>query len=316
MAEVDLQDLPHAGQSLRDVILWGEQFLHHSNLYFGHGTDNALDESIYLVCYAAGIPLNFDDDTIAQPVDESTLDQIIDLMQRRVKEHKPAPYLVNEAWFFGMPFYVDERVLVPRSPIAELIQDQFQPWIEADKVERILDLCTGSGCIAIACAMAFPDAKVDGSDISSDALDVAAVNVERYQLQQRMRLIQSDLFSQIEDRYDIIVSNPPYVDAQDMDSMPDEFHHEPALGLAAGEQGLDMVIPMLRDAPAHLSDHGIVVIEVGNSAEALQNRFPEVPFMWLDFEHGGEGVFLLDAAQLKQFHPQFVAAAEQLGLPA
>lgn len=206
---------------------------------------------------------------------------------------------------------MNENVLVPRSPIAELIEEEFQPWVQPEKVNAILDLCTGSGCIAIACAMAFPNAKVDAADISKTAIEVAEVNRAKYQLEARLNIIESDLFSNLQGkRYDLIVSNPPYVDAEDMANLPDEYTHEPALGLTAGDDGLELVIPMLRDAKHHLNPNGVLIIEVGNSEEALAERFPDVPFMWLSFEYGGEGVFMLDASEVEKHHDVFAKTAE------
>jgi ribosomal protein L3 glutamine methyltransferase len=298
----DVKDL----STVVDFVHWGEQKFNESDVYFGHGTDNALDEAAVLVLHATGLPFDLSEEQAQLPLTEAQRQQVVELVNRRIDERIPAAYITNEAWFMGLPFYVDERVLVPRSPIAELIEERFQPWVNADRVNTILDMCTGSGCIAIACAMAFAGARVDASDISGDALEVARLNIERHALQDRLQLMQSDVFADIpQKRYDIIVSNPPYVDAQDMDSMPDEFHAEPALGLAAGDDGLDIVRRMLVRAADYLSDDGILVVEVGNSAAAVDAAWPQVPFMWLEFERGGSGVFLLTAAQLNEYKDSF-----------
>lgn len=302
-----------AVKTLRDIIYDGAEAFEAASLYFGHGTDNALDEAAYLALFALDLAPDYHGEKIDSALSEAELKVINDLFQQRIETRQPAAYLTHEAWFAGLPFYVNQHVLVPRSPIAELIEDQFQPWIPVENVKNILDLCTGSGCIAIAAALAFPDAKVDAADISREALDVAEINCKKHHLEDRLNLIESDLFGQLSGKqYDIIVSNPPYVDAEDMAALPDEYRHEPELGLTAGESGLDLVIPLLRDAKKHLNPGGIIVIEVGNSEEALQQRFPEVPFMWLDFEYGGEGVFLLDAAQIEKYHDVFAVAALEL----
>ncbi|MCW9025006.1 MAG: 50S ribosomal protein L3 N(5)-glutamine methyltransferase [Gammaproteobacteria bacterium] len=299
--------------NLHELVLAVQSCLEKSDVYFGHGTDNALDEAAWMASHVLGLAPDFDDDALSHPVTQKEKDTIAQMLEQRINKHVPLSYLINEAWFGGLPFYVDERVLIPRSPIAELIHAQFYPWVEAENVHRVLDLCTGSACIAIACAYAFPDALVDASDVSAEALAVAQMNVEKHELESRLQLFQSDLFNQIPpQRYDVIVSNPPYVDAEDMAALPAEYHNEPELGLAAGEQGLDLVIPMLRDAKDYLTKNGIMVIEVGNSAEALGQRFPHIPFVWMEFEYGGEGVFLLDARQISDYHDDFVAAAEEL----
>lgn len=290
---------PEQAMSLRQMVEWGAGQFEQTGLYFGHGTDNALDEAAYLAAYAVGVRPDYDGVDIEQQLTDKEKLAIHELFERRITERRPAAYLINEAWFAGLAFYVDERVLVPRSPIAELIEDGFQPWLGEKVVEHILEIGTGSGCIAIACALAFPEASVDATDISPDALAVAGLNRGHYQLEERLELLQSDLFSALQGRrYDIIVSNPPYVDAEDMSELPDEFRHEPELGLTAGEEGLDLVVPMLAQASDHLNPGGILVVEVGNSWEALERRFPEVPFTWLEFEHGGHGVFVLDAKTL------------------
>lgn len=291
--------LPEQDMTLRQMVEWGAGQFEQAGLYFGHGTDNALDEAAWLLAYALGVRPDYEGVDIEQRLTEQEKAAVFELYQRRVAERKPAAYLIHEAWFSGMPFYVDERVLIPRSPIAELIEDGFQPWLGDHPVRRILEIGTGCGCIAIACALAFPEARVDATDISSDALAVARLNRSHYQLEERLELLQSDLFSGLQGRrYDIIVSNPPYVDAEDMADLPEEFRHEPELGLTAGEDGLDLAVPMLAQAADFLNPGGILVIEVGNSMEAMQLRFAEVPFTWLEFEHGGQGVFVLDAKTL------------------
>lgn len=299
--------------NLRDVILAAQIYLQDAGVWFGHGTDNALDEAAWLVSHALGMMPDFAEKSLSRPLNKSEKTSVCVLLRRRVEERLPAAYLTKQAWFAGLPFYVDERVLVPRSPIAELITHQFHPWLVPERVERVLDLCTGSGCIAIATACALPQIQVDASDISRVALDVARHNVDRHNLQDRVHLFESDLFSALtEQRYDLIISNPPYVDAEDMAALPDEYRREPELGLAAGSRGLDLVIPMLRDASRYLQPEGLMIVEVGNSAEALSQQFPHIPFTWLDFEYGGEGVFLLEAQQLSDYHTDFARMAKNL----
>ncbi|MCU7939488.1 MAG: 50S ribosomal protein L3 N(5)-glutamine methyltransferase [gamma proteobacterium symbiont of Bathyaustriella thionipta] len=304
MAEINYtkDSLFESLETITDFIRWGASVFKQAGLFFGHGNTTAIDEAAYLVLHT----LNLEPDTHSVYFNSRLTDNektaLIEILFRRAKEKIPAAYLTNESWFAGLSFYIDERVLVPRSPIAELIQKHYEPWVDANNIESILDLCTGSGCIAIANAYYFPHASVDAVDISEDALDVALQNIERHQLVDQVNIIQSDLFSNLQDKqYDIIVSNPPYVDADDMDSMPVEFHSEPEIGLAAGQDGLELVIPMLEQAAKHLSPAGILIVEVGNSDYALQQCYPDLPFYWLEFENGGQGVFLLTKEQLDDY---------------
>lgn len=301
-----MNDQPQNLETLRDFIRWGASRFNAAGLFFGHGTDNALDEAVVLVLHALhlshDLPPQYLDSRLT-PDEKAT---VVDLLRRRIEERKPAPYLTHEAWFGGLSYFVNENVLIPRSPIAELAERGFAPWLDAERVERVLDLCTGSGCIAIACAHGLPNATVDAVDISQMALEVARINIARHHMEERVEAIESDLFDGLGGRhYDLIVSNPPYVGREEMSSLPVEYRSEPTLALASGEEGLDAVERILSEAADHLSPDGILVVEVGNSADALIERYPEVPFLWLDFQRGGDGVFLLTAAQLDEYQPLF-----------
>jgi ribosomal protein L3 glutamine methyltransferase len=275
-----------------------------ARLVYGHGTDNAVDEAAALVFHALGLDHAKAPATYASDVGTSGRRRVESLAQRRIRERVPVAYLMKRMWFAGLEFDVDERVLVPRSPIAELIDHRFAPWIDATRVRGILDIGTGSGCIAIASAVAFPRARVDAVDISRPALTVARGNIRRHSLTRRVHAIESDHFSALRGRrYDIIVSNPPYVGASEMRSLPAEYRHEPRLALASGRDGLDSVRVILRESARHLREEGILVVEVGNSQEALEAAFPRLPFTWLSFQRGGGGVFVLTREQLEAHLP-------------
>ncbi|MBU2572092.1 MAG: 50S ribosomal protein L3 N(5)-glutamine methyltransferase [Gammaproteobacteria bacterium] len=295
--------------TIRDYIRYGASRFRDAGVFFGHGTVSAIDEAAAIVLHTLHQPYDLSPVYLDSTLTMLEREAILAMFERRINERKPSAYLTHEAIFAGLSFFVDERVLIPRSPIAELIEDQFNPWVDPDSVNRILDLCTGSGCIAIACAYAFPDVQIDAVDLSEDALAVAAINVEKHDRVEQITLFQSDLFSQLpHERYDIIVSNPPYVAVEEWQNLPPEYHAEPAMGFKGGESGLDIVLQILASANDYLSKQGVLIVEVGSSAETLQNRFPEIPFYWLDFQRGGDGVFLLSAEQVDQFHSLFIEA--------
>lgn len=285
--------------TLGAALDWAESEFIKADLYFGHGTDNAWDEAVWLVLATLNLPLDSGSDILDRALSQSEQDQIAVLIRRRVDERIPVAYLLKQAFFAGYPFYVDERVIIPRSPIAELILNHFQPWIPETQVHQILDLCCGSACIGIACAHAFPTASVDAVDIDNDAMAVAKINVDQHALSERINLIHSNLFTGLAGkRYDIIVCNPPYVDAEDMQDCPEEYRWEPELALAAGADGLIFADHILAVAKNYLTEHGILILEVGNSAAALEAKYPRLPFIWLEFEYGGAGVCLLHAYDL------------------
>ena len=294
--------------TIRDLVRWGMSQFNKAGLCFAHGMPDALDEAVYLCLASLHLPPDLSTDFFDCRLTHEEKRSVLENYRLRLYKRKPAAYITREAWFAGLSFYVDERVLIPRSPIAELIQQQFSPWIDANRVKRVLDLCTGSGCIAVACGYAFEQADIVASDVSKDALDVAAINRSNHGLDDRLQLIESDLFENIPgQKFDIIVSNPPYVSEQEMSELDREFSFEPGRGLVAGKTGMDIVVPMLQQAAAYLSDHGILVVEVGYSMPALVEMLPEVPFTWLEFAHGGEGVFLLTLEQLRACQQMFDA---------
>ncbi|MDC0661883.1 50S ribosomal protein L3 N(5)-glutamine methyltransferase [Marinobacter sp. SS21] len=284
--------------TVRDYLRYVSSQFAASPLFFGHGSDNVWDEAVQLVMRSLHLPLENNTLFLDARLTRQERQLILERAHRRVDERIPLAYMLGEAWFMGMPFYVDERVLVPRSPIAELLQSGLQPWLGDKPVGRILDLCTGSGCIGIAAATVFEEAEVELSDISADALVVAARNIDFHEVGDRVQAIQSDLFENLHGRYDVILSNPPYVDAEDLAAMPEEFHHEPELGLAAGVDGLDIAHRILVQAADYLTPGGLLIVEVGNSWVALDAAYPDLPLTWLDFEQGGDGVFVLTAEEL------------------
>lgn len=314
--------------TIRDFIRFGVTALRQYDAHLGQGTDDFFAESAALVLQTLALDWEANPDILDAKLLPSEKTTFLELLERRINERVPTSYLLNLAYFCKKPFYVDERVLIPRSPIAELIEQKFAPYFlleqeinqplasglpvrqNGGQPARILDMCTGSGCIAIALAYAFPDAEVDATDLSRDALEVAALNVEHHNMQYQVALLESNLFEKIpaEHQYDLIVSNPPYVDAEDMADLPDEFLHEPELALAAGQDGLDLVKKMLAQAADYLTQDGLIVIEVGNSEWAMRQNFNTIDFHWITFNRGGSGIFALTAAQCREYKAIFEAS--------
>ena len=284
--------------TIQDMLRWSVSRFAAADIWYGHGTDNPWDEAVQLVLPTLYLPLDIPEDMYRARLTSSERHRIVERVIRRVSDRIPVAYLTNKAWFCGHEFYVDERVLVPRSPVGELINNRFAGLINHEP-HHILDMCTGSGCIAIACAYAFPEAEVDAVDISTDALAVTEQNIAAHGLESNVTPIRSDLFRGLpETQYDLIVTNPPYVDEEDMGDLPDEYRHEPELGLAAGRDGLKLVRRILACAPNYLSDQGVLICEVGNSMVHMIDQYPDVPFTWLEFDNGGDGVFMLTKQQI------------------
>ena len=325
-----LQEAAENLTTIRDFIRFGVTALRQYDAHLGQGTEDYFAESSALVLQTLSLEWKADAEIFDAKLLPSEKAEFLALLERRINEKVPTSYLLNLAYFCDKPYYVDERVLIPRSPIAELINQRFAPYCldENDQVrealnnlpenpqpkkpQRILDMCTGSGCIAIALAYAYPDADVDATDISKDALEVASINAEHHDKQYQVALLESDLFDKIpaENQYDLIVSNPPYVDAEDMADLPEEFHHEPELALAAGQDGLDLVRKMLAQAADYLTEDGLIVIEVGNSEWAMKQNFNTIDFHWLKFQNGGSGIFALTAAQCRQYRDLFIQSIQ------
>jgi len=299
------QDYSEAMQleTILDFIRYSFTELNQSDVFYGHGTDNAWDEAMSFVYDMLGLPLDIDQSLLNSRLMDCEKQRLCDGLDKRINQRIPLAYITNKTTFAGIDFYIDERALIPRSPIAELIENQFSPWV-SDTPASILDMCTGGGCIALASAIHNPEAQVTGVDISEDALAVARINLDKHGLNDRVSFVQSDVYDALEDeQYDVIVTNPPYVDAEDMSNLPNEFKHEPELALESGADGLDCSRRIIAEAAAHLNDGGILVLEVGNSAPALEQAFPELPMVWIDFERGGQGICVIEKADLVNLKP-------------
>lgn len=287
-------------KTIGDYIRYATSRFNEAGLYYGHGTDNAWDEALSLILPSLHLPHNINPVVLNAHLTKVEQAKLAKLIERRIQERIPVPYLTHQAWFSGLNFYVDNRVLIPRSPLAELIENHFEPWHDPDRIEGILDLCTGSGCIAIACAKQFPNARVDASDISEDALAVAKINLLRHKVDNQVTLYHSSLFKTIPPyRYDIIISNPPYVSLPEMSTLPPEYSHEPDIGLLGGADGLDFIHNIIMHAGKYLKPDGILIVETGNSAHALSEKYREIPFTWLELAHDQDGVFMLTANELQ-----------------
>lgn len=286
--------------TLRDWLRFTVSRFEESNIFFGHGTDNAYDEAVWLILSALHLPHDTLENFLDARLLPSERTRLHELIHRRITDRTPTAYLVNEAWLKGYKFYVDERVIVPRSFIAELLEDGLSPWIEyPEMVESAADICTGSGCLGVLLANAFPNAQVDVVDISPDALAVADINISHYGLENQVHTIESDMFSNLAGKtYDLIISNPPYVDAPSMEALPEEYRNEPQIALGSGIAGLDHTHTLLREAKQHLNDNGLLVVEIGHNRDALLEAYPELPFTWLEVDSGNEFVFLLTKEQL------------------
>jgi len=280
-------------------------YLEEKRVFFGHGTDNSWDEAVALLLWAASLPANVDPSILNEEVLPSVLKQFVDAMNTRVDQRKPAAYITQQAWFFGLSFYINESVLVPRSPIAELIANRYHPWL-IKSPKRILDLCCGSGCIGIAAAMAQEEARVLVSDLSKEAIAVANKNIQLHDCADRVQSVCANLFDGIKSQgkegqlFDLILCNPPYVDKNDLDTMPAEYHHEPEMGLSSGDDGLDLTRQILSEAAEYLTEDGVLILEVGNSWQHMEKVYPEFSFIWLEFEYGGLGVCVLTKTHLME----------------
>ncbi len=293
-------------------VEWVNRKLDEADIYFGHGTANARDEAAWLVLHAIGATPDGSFDDWSRALDDREEHQVRELLDARITQKMPLAYLTGSAWFAGFEFESGRGALVPRSPIAELILDRFEPWVDPASLTHVLDMCTGSGCIAIAIARHLPATRVDAVDNSREALKIAAANIKRHAVGERVKLIESDLFNALPAcRYDLIVANPPYVPVESIKALPDEYRAEPVAGLVSGRDGLNATVSILRDAPHFLTENGVLLCEVGESEERLLALLPEVPFLWLAFAHGGSGVFMLTREELDQAGPRMAALLEE-----
>lgn len=294
--------------TIKDYVRFCISEMNSQNAYYGHGSTNSWDEAVHLVISAINLQYELDSSMIDARLTLEERELILDYIYQRAYTRKPLPYILKKAWFADMEFDIDERVIIPRSPVSELIKHAFSPWVNNQyDAKNVMDLCTGSGCIGIACAEVFTNANVTLVDISEDALEIANKNIKKHNLTNRVSAIKSDLFTNVGDvKYNLIVSNPPYVDKQDIDSMPKEYHYEPKLALEAGDDGLDLAKKIILEADKYLTQDGVLIVEVGNSQHALMNMCPDIPFTWLSFENGGDGVFLLNYQELIQYKDKFI----------
>lgn len=295
--------------TIRDWLRFAVSQFEASDIFYGHGTDNAYDEAVWLIMSALHLPMDTLDNFLDAHITTVERTKLAAFIEQRITQHTPTAYLVKEAWLQGLKFYVDERVLIPRSFIAELLNTDLSPWIEyPEMVESAADICTGSGCLGVLLASAFPNAAIDVIDISQDAIDVANINIANYGLQDQITAIKSDMFSALQDKkngykkYDVIISNPPYVDAPSMAALPAEYQNEPQLALGSGVAGLDHTHTLLREAAHHLNEDGILIVEIGHNRDALEAAYPDLVFNWLEVSSGNEFVFLLTQSQLKTLH--------------